>query len=406
MKDILDGKNLVLGVCGGIAAYKSAELLRLFIKKGAKVRVMMTKCALKFVGETTFAALSGNPVCVDLFESESAGDTAAIKHIQWAEDADAVVIAPATANIIGKLANGIADDALSTFMLAVTAPKFICPAMNTHMYENQAVQRNIDRLEQDGFLVVEPGSGSLACGTVGPGRLPEPEEILAAVSAGLTPKDLANRKILVTAGPTHEPVDPVRYISNPSSGKMGFAIARAASARGAVVTLVTGPAALADPPGIEVVRVKTALEMAAAVLDRFDDTDILIKSAAVSDFRPEKCHDHKVKKDAAALAIELARNPDILKEAGQRKKQQMLIGFAAETADLEVYAAAKLKEKNLDMLVGNLVTEPGAGFGTDTNRVTLFFQDKTSLQVPLMEKEHLAHVILDHIVERYPALLI
>jgi phosphopantothenoylcysteine decarboxylase/phosphopantothenate--cysteine ligase len=398
MKDILEGKNLVLGVCGGIAAYKSAELVRLFIKKGSKVRVMMTKSALKFVGETTFAALSGNSVCTDLFESESADGGAAIKHIEWADQADAVILAPATANIIGKLANGIADDALSTFMLAVTSPKFICPSMNTHMYENRAVQRNLELLEQDGFKIVEPGSGALACGTVGPGRLPEPEEILSAVSTGLTPKDMANKKVLVTAGPTHEPIDPVRYLTNPSSGKMGFAIARAAGARGAAVTLITGPTPLADPPGVEVIRVRTALEMADAVLGRFDDMDILIKSAAVSDFRPENYYDQKVKKNEAALTIELTRNPDILKEAGRRKKQQLLIGFAAETANLEVYAAGKLQEKNLDMIVGNLIIEPGAGFGTDTNRVTLFFKDDTSEQVPLMEKERLAHVILDRIV--------
>ncbi len=401
MKDILDGKNLVLGVCGGIAAYKSAELLRLFVKKGAKVRVMMTKSALKFVGEATFAALSGTGVCSDIFASESTKDVAAIKHIEWAEQADAVVIAPATANIVGKLANGIADDALSTFMLAVTAPKFICPSMNTHMYENRAVQRNLDCLEQDGFEIVAPGSGSLACGTVGPGRLPEPEEILNAVVAGLTPKDMLHRKILVTAGPTHESIDPVRYFSNPSSGKMGFAIARAASARGAVVTLVTGPVALIDPPGMEVIRVKTALEMEDAVLDRFDETDILIKSAAVSDFRPGSFSEQKVKKSAAALTIELARNPDILKEAGRRKKKQVLVGFAAETANLDVSATGKLKEKNLDMVVGNLVTDPGAGFRTDTNLVTLFHRDNTSEKIPLMEKERLAHVILDRIVKLY-----
>ena len=399
MKEILTGKNLVLGVCGGIAAYKSAELLRLFIKKGAKVRVMMTKSALRFVGETTFAALSGNSVCADLFESESAGGGAAIKHIEWADEADAVIIAPATANIIGKLANGVADDALSTFMLAVTVPKFICPSMNTHMYENRAVQRNLERLEQDGYTIVEPGAGVLACGTVGPGRLPEPEEILAVVSAGLTPDDMAHKKILVTAGPTHEPVDPVRYITNPSSGKMGFAIARAAATRGAAVTLVTGPTSLPDPPGVEVIRVKTALEMADAVLGRFDETDILIKSAAVSDFRPENCYDHKVKKRDAALTIQLARNPDILKEAGQRKKQQVLIGFAAETAKLEEHAAGKLREKNLDLIVGNLVTESGTGFGTDTNKVTLFYKNDTSEQVPMMEKEHLAHVILDRVMK-------
>ena len=398
MKEILADKNIVLGVSGGIAAYKSVELLRLFIKKGSKVRVMMTKSALNFVGKTTFAALSGNPVCSDLFESGAADESAAIKHIDWADEADAVVIAPATANIIGKLANGIADDALSTLMLAVTAPRYICPSMNTHMYENRAVQRNLDLLEKDGCVIVEPGSGALACGTVGPGRLPEPNEILEAVTTGLTPKDMAALKLLVTAGPTHEPIDPVRYIANPSSGKMGFAVARAAAARGASVTLVAGPTSLNDPPGVAVIRVKTALEMATAVLDRFDDIDILIKSAAVSDFRPEKCHAQKVKKDEAATTIELARNPDILKQAGKRKKKQRLVGFAAETEKLDTYATRKLAEKNLDLIVGNLVTAPGAGFGTDTNRVTLFFRDGTAEEIPLMEKDLLAHVILNHVV--------
>jgi len=399
MQAILAHKNIVLGVCGGIAAYKSAELLRLFIKKGSKVRVMLTKSALNFVGEATFAALSGTSVCSDLFEAETADEGAAIKHIEWAETADAVVIAPATANIIGKLANGIADDALSTFMLAVTAPKFICPSMNTHMYENRAVQRNLDRLEQDGCVILEPGSGSLACGTVGPGRLPEPYEILAAVQAGLTPNDLASRKVLVTAGPTHEPLDPVRYIGNPSSGKMGFALAAAAADRGANVTLISGPTALADPPGINLVRVKTAQEMHTAVMDRFAAADILIKSAAVSDFRPDACSDQKVKKDEAADTICLARNPDILKEAGQAKQQQLLIGFAAETENLEAYATGKLKEKNLDMIVGNLVTQPEAGFQADTNQATLFFKDGSNETVPLMEKAQLAHVILDHILQ-------
>jgi len=397
MQAILAHKNIVLGVCGGIAAYKGAELLRLFIKENAKVRVMLTKSALKFVGEATFAALSGTAVCSDLFEAKTGDAGAAIKHIEWAETADAVVIAPATANMIGKLANGIADDALSTFMLAVTAPKFICPSMNTHMYANRAVQRNLDRLEQDRYAILELGSGSLACGTVGPGRLPEPHEILAAVTAGLTPKDLASRKVLVTAGPTHEPLDPVRYIGNPSSGKMGFALAAAAADRGADVTLVSGPTGLGDLPGVELIRVKTAQEMHAAVMERFAAVDILIKSAAVSDFRPDTCSDQKVKKEAAADTICLARNPDILKEAGQAKKQQLLIGFAAETENLEAYATGKLQEKNLDMIVGNLVTQPEAGFQADTNQVTLFFKDGNRETLPLMEKAQLAHIILDHI---------
>jgi len=271
MKSIIDKKNIVLGVSGGIAAYKSAELLRLLVKNGAKVRVIMTQNAIAFVGPVTFEALSGQKVCTSLFERD--GD-ASIKHIDWATEADAVVIAPATANVIGKFANGIADDALSTFILAVTCPVLVCPSMNTQMFESRSVQRNLDRLKADGYFVIDPESGELACGTIGTGRLPEPEDILDRLLYALYPKDLAGEHILVTAGPTREHFDPVRFISNPSSGKMGFAVARAAEHRGGKVNLVTGPTNLADPNHVSVIRVRTAQEMAAEVFERMDASDI------------------------------------------------------------------------------------------------------------------------------------
>ncbi len=393
----LKNKEIVLGVSGGIAAYKAVELLRLLVKAEARVRVVMTASAQRFVGPITFSTLSGRPVLTDLFDD--AGDDAAIRHIEWAAAADAVVVAPATANLIGKLANGIADDALSTFLLAVTAPVFICPAMNTHMYEHRAVQRNIERLEADGCRIIEPDAGQLACGTVGPGRLPDPEFILESMRAGLTPKDFSGKSVLVTAGPTHEPIDPVRFITNPSSGKMGFAIARAAAHRGARVTLVTGPVSLADPLHVEVVRVRSAEEMASAVFSRASDADIVIKTAAVSDFRPCCPADHKIKKSEAALRIDLTRTTDILLELGKRKRPgQRLVGFAAETREMDAYAEKKLTGKNLDMVVANLVNQPGCGFATETNTVTLFSRTGEKESVPAMEKTDLAHVILDRVL--------
>lgn len=395
MKTILYNKNIVLGVCGGIAAYKSVELLRLLKKEGADVRVMMTQNAQAFVGSVTFEALSGHPVCTSLFEK---GSDVSIKHIEWAELADAAVIAPATANIIGKLANGIADDALTTFMLAVTKPKLICPSMNTLMYQSKAVQRNLELLKSDGCMITEPDAGELACGTTGPGRLPEPPEITDRLKACLTIKDLKGKNILVTAGPTREAIDPVRFISNPSSGKMGFAIAGAAEHRGAEVILVSGPVTLSDPPYIEVIRVQTAEEMAETVFSLADEADIIIKTAAVSDYRPKEVADQKIKKGDEEMVLTLQKNPDILRELGERKrKHQILVGFAAETQELEVNAGKKLAEKNLDIIAGNLVNHPGSGFGTDTNQVTLFFRNGTKEQLPAMEKNAVAHLILDRV---------
>jgi len=396
MKRIIDNKDIVLGVSGGIAAYKSVELLRLFVKEGANVRVIMTKNAQEFVGALTFEALSGQAVCTDLFEKS---DDASIRHIDWAEQADIAVIAPATANIIGKLANGIADDALSTFMMAVTCPVVLCPSMNTHMFESKAVQRNLEILRSDGYFVIDPKSGSLACGTTGPGRLPEPHDIFDRTVFCLTPKDLKDKKILVTAGPTREPIDPVRFVSNPSSGKMGFAVARAAEYRGGKVTLITGPTNLLDPNNVAVIRVNTANEMALAVFDNVEDYDIIIKTAAVSDYRPKDHADQKLKKNKDELVLSLERTQDILKEISRNKKEQILVGFAAETEQLERHAEQKLNEKNLDIIVGNIVGRPDSGFGADTNTVTLFYRDGTKENLPKMPKDDVANLLLDRIVK-------
>jgi phosphopantothenoylcysteine decarboxylase / phosphopantothenate---cysteine ligase len=389
-------KNIVLGVTGGIAVYKSVELLRLFQKQGAHVRVIMTKNAQWFVGLTTFEALSKQSVCFDLFEGK---DEASIKHIEWADEADLVVVAPATANVLGKLAHGIADDALSTFLMALTCPVVLCPAMNTHMYESKPTQRNLKLLAEDGHFIVPPDSGELACGTTGPGRLPDPEDILDRVYYHLSPKDLKDRNVLITAGPTQEMIDPVRFISNPSSGKMGYAIATAAEYRGANVTLVSGPCELPPPKNVTVVNVRSALEMADAVFANMTDAHIIIKSAAVSDYRPVTTADHKIKKDKDTMTLEMEKNPDILFELGQRKKDQILVGFAAETQELKKNATGKLERKNLDMIVGNIVGQPGSGFASDTNRVTFFFRDGTQEVLEEMEKDAVAHALLDRVVK-------
>ena len=396
MKTVIEKKNIILGVSGGIAAYKSVELLRLLVKQGANVRVMMTKNAQWFVGPLTFEALSGQPVCTDLFEKN---DDASIRHIQWAEAADAVVIAPATANIIGKLSCGIADDALSTFILAVTCPVIVCPSMNTHMFESRAVQRNLEILRADGHFIIDPESGTLACGTTGPGRLPEPEDIVDRIANYLSTKDLKDKKILVTSGPTRESVDPVRFISNPSSGKMGFAVARAAEYRGGEVTLIAGPTHLPDPNNVKVIRIQTAREMAQAVFENMEDSDIIIKTAAVSDYRPKDPSTQKIKKEKGELVLSLERTQDILKEIGRRKMNQILVGFAAETENLEQHAETKRVEKNLDIIVGNIVGESSSGFGADTNKVTLFYKDGTKEPLPMMEKDAVAHILLDRILK-------
>jgi len=395
MRNSIENKSVILAVCGGIAAYKSVEILRLLKKHRANVRVIMTQSAQRFVGALTFEALSGQPVFKDMFEP---GSEASFRHIEWAQEADGVIIAPATANIIGKLANGIADDPLSTFMLAVRSPILLCPSMNTHMFESKSVQRNLDTLRSDGYFLLEPGFGQLACGTTGPGRLPEPEEIIDRFLGCLSPKDLKGKKILVTAGPTIEPIDPVRFISNPSSGKMGFAIARAAEHRGAEVVLISGPTRLRDPINVATIRVRTADEMARAVFEQMDRADVIIKSAAVSDYRPKNTQARKIKKKENELILRLEPTQDILKTVGRKKKHQILVGFAAETGDLEKNATQKLTEKNLDIIAGNLVGSSDSGFESDTNSVTFFFKDGSREKLPLMEKMEVAHILLDRIL--------
>ncbi|MFH2046493.1 MAG: bifunctional phosphopantothenoylcysteine decarboxylase/phosphopantothenate--cysteine ligase CoaBC [Pseudomonadota bacterium] len=398
----MKNKNIVIGISGGIAAYKSAELLRLIQKQEANVRVAMTHNATYFVGPLTFEALSGKPVYMNSFEK---GSNAEIRHIEWAKDVDAVVVAPATANIIGKIANGIADDALSTFLLAVTCPVLICPSMNTNMYQKISVQRNIEILKKDGFFIVEPASGELACGTSGQGRLPEPEEILDRLIYSLCPKDFKGKKILVTAGPTREHLDPVRFISNPSSGKMGYAIARAAEHRGADVTLVSGPVNLSPPVNVDTVKVVSANDMAKAVFDKAKDYDIIIKTAAVSDYRPKEAAYEKIKKSHDEISLVLSKNEDILLKLGKNKKNCVLVGFAAETQKLEENARDKLARKNLDIIVGNLVgersdennNERSPVFGMDTNEVVFFFRNGEKEHLPLMEKDMVAHALLDRI---------
>ncbi len=400
MKRILEGKEIVLGVTGGIAAYKSVEILRLLQKAGADVRVVMTRNAGWFVGRMTFEAISGHPVFTEMFGEQSDPH---MRHINWAQEADAVVIAPATADMIGKLAGGIADDALSTFMMVVTAPRLLCPSMNTRMYESPAVQRNLRTLENDGYQIVAPGAGELACGTVGAGRLPDPEAIVESVAASLLRKDFIRKRVLVTAGPTREPMDPVRFVSNPSSGKMGYALARAAAARGGEVVLITGPTALADPPGVKVTRVETAAEMADAVLGVMDQVDVVIKVAAVSDYRPVAVSLQKIKKSTDELVVKMEKTEDILESLGRRKKNQVLVGFAAETEMLEQHATDKLRRKNLDLIVGNLIGTPGSGFESDTNKMKFFFADGRVEEVPVMEKPDAAHLLLDRIHSLMPA---
>ena len=392
----LKHKNLVLGVCGGIAAYKSVELLRLLVKAGASVQVLMTENAGHFVGPLTFEALSGKKVCKSLFDPH---ESAPIQHIQWAEDADAVIVAPATANLLGKLANGIADDPLSTFMLAVTSPVMLCPSMNTNMYASEPVQSNLDRLKGYGFSILLPEAGELACGTTGPGRLPEPEYIFDRILNLMTPKDLKQKRVLVTAGPTREAIDPVRFISNPSSGKMGYALARAAEMRGARVTLISGPTTLSPPNNVEFVSITTADQMCGAVLKYAEHIDIIIKSAAVADYKPAQVAAHKIKKSKGQETLVLDRTRDILKSIPRSSNHQVLVGFAAETQNLDEFARMKLESKQLDLIVGNLIGSEGTGFEVDTNQASLYFKGGSKTSLDVMPKADLAHVILDHIVK-------
>ncbi|GFO53672.1 peptidase ClpP [Geomonas sp. Red276] len=392
---MLQGKVIILGVTGGIAVYKAVELLRVLTKAGATVHVVMTRAATEFVTPLTFQTLSGNPVHLELFNLISEQE---IGHISLGERADLFVIAPATANFIGKVAGGIADDLLTTTVMATKAPVLIAPAMNVNMYQNPIYRENERRLKEHGYLFVPPACGMLACGYEGEGKLQDPAIILEEAVAALTPKDLAGERILVTAGPTLEEIDPVRYISNHSSGKMGYAIARQARLRGAAVTLVSGPTAIADPWGVKVLRVESAREMRDAVLAELDGCDVVIKAAAVADYRPKRRAGTKMKKVAESLSIDLEKNPDILAEVGGRKEGRILVGFAAETADLVANATAKLNAKNLDMVVANDVSLEGAGFNVDTNIVKILSRDGKVEELPKMAKDQLAGVILDRVL--------
>ena len=391
---MLKERRIVLGVTGGIAAYKAAELVRELVRRGAKVRVVMTEHARKFVTPLTFEVLSGNPVATGLFWVPGEFE---IGHIALAEFAELVVIAPATANIIGKMAAGLADDLLTTVLLATEAPVLICPAMNVKMYENGIVQENISRLLSRGHAVLEPGYGELACRTEGRGRLAEPFDIAEEIESMLTVKDLRDERILITAGPTQEPFDPVRFISNGSSGKMGYALALTARRRGAAVTLVSGPTALSVPPGVTFVPVRTACEMRDAVLAHLDGATVVIKAAAVADYRPTVCETEKIKKTEGALTVCLERNPDIIAEIARRRGDLILVGFAMESEHLIEHARKKLMEKGMDFIVANDVTEPGAGFQGDTNVIRILDREGGMEAFPLMDKRDVAGVILDRV---------
>ncbi|SHE35625.1 phosphopantothenoylcysteine decarboxylase / phosphopantothenate--cysteine ligase [Desulforamulus putei DSM 12395] len=391
------GKSVTVGITGGIAVYKAAELVSSLVKAGADVHVAMTSSAREFMTPLTFEVLTGNPVHTQLFQTGSEGG---VLHIDLAQKADVLVIVPATANIIGKAASGIADDLVSTLIMAASCPVLFCPAMNAVMFHNPVVQQNITKLKELGYHFVEPGEGRLACGTTGKGRLADQAIIFHSIEKLLTPQDLAGLDVLVTAGPTREPLDPVRYLSNRSSGKMGYALARVAALRGARVTLVTGPTSLIPPPGVEAIRVETAREMYDAVLQHFEQADLVIKAAAVADYRPQDVSSQKIKKQGQDMQLQLTRNPDVLAELGRRKKDhQLLVGFAAETNDLEQNALAKLTRKNLDLLVANDVTIPGAGFDYDTNVVRIFGRDGEVESLPLMDKNRVAQKILDRVAK-------
>ena len=395
---MLAGKKIVLGVTGGIAVYKAVDLVSRLRKQQAEVKVIMTQSATKFVSPLTFQEMSANPVVVSMWDELH---EYSIEHIALAGWADLFVIAPATANIIGKIAAGIADDMLSTTVMATTAPVLLCPAMNSNMFLNVATQKNITTLRARGFTVIDPGCGLMACGTTGPGRLPEPLEIVEAINEHFARTcDLVGKKVLVTAGGTREAIDPVRYIGNRSSGKMGYAVAAAALARGAQVTLVS-TVTLPAPIGAEVISVVSAEEMRQAVLARFEETDIVIKAAAVADFRPTVAAEQKIKKASdELLTIVLQRNPDILQELGQRKTRQFLVGFAAKTHVLGAYAKEKIAKKNLDMIVANDVTAAGAGFGTETNIVKFLYPDGGKTELACMPKRVVADKLLDEVVKR------
>ena len=393
---MLSGKTVILAVGGGIAAYKSAELVRRLRDEGAVVRVVMTRSAEQFITRLTLQALSGERVATDLFDLTQESE---IGHIELADSAEVVLVAPATANIVGKLANGIADDLLTTVLLATRAPIVLAPAMNVHMYESEVVQANLGVLRDRGVTVVPPDVGSLACGYEGPGRQPDPPVLLEAVRGALAEPDWAGETLLITAGPTREPLDPVRYLSNRSSGKMGYALARAARRRGARVLLVSGPTALEAPAGVEMDRVETASEMAASVRLRESEATVVIAAAAVADYTPTDVGAEKAAKSGGAVSLALSVTEDIVAQAVGRREGLFVAGFAAETHDVLSRAEAKRQRKNLDMIIANDVARADAGFDVDTNLVTIL-DDSGRLELPLLSKEDVADRILDRILHQ------
>ncbi|MBY0075348.1 bifunctional phosphopantothenoylcysteine decarboxylase/phosphopantothenate--cysteine ligase CoaBC [Priestia aryabhattai] len=398
---MMKGKRILLCVSGGIAVYKAVALTSKLVQAGAEVKVMMTASAREFVTPLTFQALSRNPVYTDTFDEK---DPSVIAHIDLADWPDLILVAPATANMIGKIANGLADDMISTTLLAATAPVWIAPAMNVHMYDHPAVKKNMSTLSSFGYSFVEPGEGYLACGYVGKGRLEEPETIVSLIGSYFskvsdTQKIFDGINVLVTAGPTVERVDPVRFFTNRSTGKMGYALAEQAAKLGASVTLVTGPTNLEYPKGVQVVQIESAQQMLEAVMQRYHEADVVIKSAAVADYRPKYVFDQKMKKQPGEAVLELERTPDILRTLGERKEHQLLVGFAAETEQVDEYAQKKLASKNLDMIVANNVTTEGAGFGTDTNIVTLYKRSGESKELPILSKHDVATEVLKEVKE-------
>ncbi|MEH7177232.1 bifunctional phosphopantothenoylcysteine decarboxylase/phosphopantothenate--cysteine ligase CoaBC [Neobacillus vireti] len=390
-------KKILLCVTGGIAVYKAAALTSKLVQTGAKVKVILSDSAAKFVSPLTFQALSRNEVYTDTFDEKNPN---VIAHIDLADWADLILVAPATANTIAKLANGIGDNMITTTLLAATAPVWIAPAMNVHMYDHPAVKKNISILASYDYQFIEPSEGYLACGYVGKGRLEEPEKIVEIIKLHFMKKntqELKGKNVLITAGPTRERIDPVRFITNHSTGKMGYALAEAAKNAGASVKLISGPVNISAPQGIELVKVESADDMYHAVMDSYKCADIIIKTAAVADYRPKVSFDHKMKKQPGDKVIELERTKDILFELGTLKMNQILVGFAAETENVEEYARKKLAAKNVDMIVANNVKTEGAGFGMDTNIVTLIKRDGSKIELPLMSKKEVANKIIKEI---------
>ncbi len=392
---MLTDKEIVLGITGGIAAYKAPELIRMLLKQKARVTVVMTRNAGRFVSPLSLQVLTNRAVIADLFEVERPGQ---ISHVETADRADLLLIAPASADIIAKLAHGIADDALSTLALACRAPVLVAPAMNVNMWNHPATQSNVKILKDRGIYFVGPAAGELACGWEGKGRLSELDDVVEEAALVLSPKDFAGKKVLVTAGPTREFIDPVRYITNRSSGKMGYAVARVGRRRGAEVCLISGPTALRPPPGVRLLNVMSARQMYDVSMREAVKADIIIKASAVADYRPITEVAQKIKKGSDKLSIELTENPDILAQMGKRKKDQILVGFAAETSDLVRHADKKLREKNLDLIVANDVTRPGAGFDSDTNIVIIIDKHGRKAEWPRMSKLEVADKLFDRIL--------